>query len=180
MFSLSISEINLKEKKIMEKKRRQGTMEELKKELKIEGIEEIREKVTERANLRVRDYVDMGRELTGLVKESYIMGLQLFFSICEENLKIINRQAEELGRLQGESAKLIREPFERFPTEAVNFWNSHSRFIDSHAERIIAFHRDYSQVLINTSDKFMKETIGLIKNSIDRIFGSFNKYLEVK
>jgi hypothetical protein len=68
-----LSEINLKEKKIMEKKRRQSTMEEAKKELKIEGIEEIREKVTERANLRVRDYVDMTRELTGLVKESYII-----------------------------------------------------------------------------------------------------------
>ncbi|GEM_PF-2358661 len=130
----------------MEKKRRLSVMEEAKKESKVEGVEEIRENVTDKANLKVGDYVGMTRELTGLVKENYITGLQLFFSICEENLRIINRQAEELGRLQGESAKLIRESLERFPTEVVNFWNSHSRFIDSHAERIIAFHRDFSGV----------------------------------
>ena len=155
-------------------------MEEAKKELKIDGIEEIREKAVKGANLGVRDYVDMTRELTGLVKESYITGLQFFFSIYEESLKVINTQSEEWRRLHEESTRLVRETFERFPAEAVNFWNTHSRFIDSHAGKIIAFHKDYSQVLINTSDKFMKETIGLIKNSIDRIFGSFNEYLEVK
>jgi hypothetical protein len=76
-----------------------------------------------------------------------------------------------VGRLQEESTKLMREPFGRFPTEAVNFWNSHSKLINSHAERIIAFHRDYSQVLINTSDKFMKETIGLIKTVLTGYLG---------
>lgn len=54
-------------------------MEEAKKELKIEGIEEIREKAVENANLKVRDYVDETRELTGLIRENCITGVQLFF-----------------------------------------------------------------------------------------------------
>jgi hypothetical protein len=163
----------------MEKRRRLNAMEEAKKELKIEGIEEIREKAAEKANLKVRDYVDMTREFTGLVKENYITCLQLFFSLCEGNLKVINRQTEEWVRLQGESTKLIREPLGRFPTEAANFWSGHSKLINSHAEKIIDFHRDYSQAMMNTSDKFMKEILGLIKDSIDRVFGSFNEYVRI-
>ncbi len=58
---------------------------------KVEGVEEIRERATDKANLKVRDYVDMTRELTGLVKEGYITGLRLFFSLYEGNLKVINR-----------------------------------------------------------------------------------------
>ncbi len=75
-------------------------MEEAKKELKIEGIEEIREKAVEKANLKVGDYVDMTRELTGLIKENYITCLQLFFSLYEGNLKVMHRQTEEWARLQ--------------------------------------------------------------------------------
>ncbi|MGE5445002.1 MAG: hypothetical protein ACM3SR_10455 [Ignavibacteriales bacterium] len=135
----------------MEKKRRLSAMEEAKKEPKVEGVEEIREKAAERVNLKVRDYVDMTRELTGLVKESYITGLRLFFSIYEGNLKVINRQAEEWGRLHEESTKLMREPFERFPTEMVNFWNGHSKLTNSHVEKIIDFQRDYSQAVLALS-----------------------------
>jgi hypothetical protein len=81
----------------MEKKRRLSVMEEAKKESNVEGVEEIRENVADKANLKVRDYVDLTRELTGLVKESYITGLRLFFSIYEGNLRVIT---EEWGRLQ--------------------------------------------------------------------------------
>jgi hypothetical protein len=163
----------------MEKKRRANAMEEAKKELKIEGIEEIREKAAEKADLIVRDYVNMTRELTGLIRENYIMSLQLFFSLWEENLKIINRRTEEWMRLQEESTKLTKEPFGRFPTEMFNFWSGNSKFINSHVEKIIAFQRDYSQTVMNTSDKLMKETLGLMKNGIDRVFSSFSEHIRV-
>lgn len=152
-------------------------MEEAKKELKIEGIEEIREKAVGNANLKVRDYVDVARELTGLIRENCITGLQLFFSIWEENLKVINRQAEEWVRIQEASAKLMVEPFVGFPTEAVNFWGSNSKFINGHVGKMVAFQKDYSQAVTNTSDKFMKEAIGFMKNSIDNIIWSLNEYI---
>jgi hypothetical protein len=63
----------------MEKKRRSINMEETKKELKIEGIEEIQEKAVEKTKSTVRDYVDITSGLAGLVRENYIAGFQLFF-----------------------------------------------------------------------------------------------------
>jgi len=152
-------------------------MEEPKKELKIEASQEIRERLREKAGIKVGDYLEMTREVTGLIKDNYNTGLKLFFSIWEESLKIIKEQAEEWARVHEESTKLMREPFGRFPTEMVNLWNVHSKLTNNHAEKIIAFQKDYSQGVMNTSDKFIKETLGLIKNSIDRIFGSFNEYV---
>lgn len=90
---------------------------------------------------------------------------------------MINRQAEEWARIQEATAKLMGELFRGFPTEAVNFWGGNSKFINSHVGKIVAFQKDYSQVVTNTSDKFMKEALGLMKNSIDRIFWSLNEYI---
>lgn len=53
-------------------------MEEPKKGSKIEGIEEIREKEVEKTDLKVRDDVDVIGEFAGLIKENYIISLQLF------------------------------------------------------------------------------------------------------
>jgi hypothetical protein len=159
----------------MEKKRRPNTMEEPKKESKIEGIQEIR--LAEKADSKVRDHLEMTRELTGLIKENYITGLRLFFSLWEENLKITKEQAEEWAQVHEETTKLMREPFGRFPIEGVNFWSDNSKFINSHVEKIFAFQKDCSRAAMNTSDRFIKETLGLMKNSIDRIFGSFNDYV---
>ena len=153
-------------------------MEEAKKELKVGGIEEIREKASEKADLKVGDYVDMTRELTGLIRENFIMGLQLFFSLWEENLKVINRQTEGWMRLQEESTKLVREPFGGFPTDMFNFWRGNSSFINRHMEKIFAFQRDYSQTVMNTSDKLMKETMELMKSNIDRAFSSLNEHID--
>ncbi len=151
-------------------------MEEPKKGSKIEGIEEIREKEAEKADFKVRDDVDLISELAGLIKENYITSLQLFFSLWEENLKIMKEQAEVWARVHEESTKLMREPFGRFQTDAGNLWSGNSTIKNTHLEKIITFQKNYSHAVINTLDKFMKETLGLMKNSIDRIFWSFNEY----
>jgi hypothetical protein len=160
----------------MDKKRRLSTMEEPKKGSKIEGIEEIREKEVEKTDLKVRDDVDVIGEFAGIIKESYITSLQLFFSLWEENLKIMKEQAEVWARMHEESTKPMREPFGRFQTDAGNFWGGNSMFINTHVEKMITFQKEYSHAVINTSDKFMKETLGLMKNSINKIFWSFNEY----
>jgi hypothetical protein len=56
-------------------------MEAVKKKLE---VKETREKPIKE---RVRDYTDIPRELTGLVKENYITGFQLGLFLSEKNLK---------------------------------------------------------------------------------------------
>lgn len=58
------------------KRRRVGNMEEGRKKLK---VGETKEKSLE--EIRVRDYIDIARDLTGLVRENYLMGFQFGLSL---------------------------------------------------------------------------------------------------
>jgi hypothetical protein len=161
----------------MEKKRVRNKIKnnngEARKELKVEGI---KEKALE--EIKVRDYTDIAREIAGLVKENYLMGFQLGLSLWEGNLKIMSSQIEQWVAVQEEYTTLIRE-LGKSPTEAFNFWSGNSKFVNNHVEKIIAFQKDYSSTAINTSDRLMKETLGLMRNSISRAFLSFNDYMNL-
>ncbi|MGH7802596.1 MAG: hypothetical protein ACREOW_18555 [Thermodesulfobacteriota bacterium] len=107
----------------MKKNRRAIKMEETKKELKAECIEEIEEKTVEwkYKELKVRDHTDIVRELTGIVRENCLMGFQLGLSFWEGNLKIISNQIEQWVTVEQEQITLIRDLFSKFPIEAANF-----------------------------------------------------------
>jgi len=139
-------------------------------------VEETREKLLE--EIKVRDYIDMAKELTGLVKENYFVGFQLGLSLWEANSKIINNQIEQWISAQESYATLMRELLERFPTESVNFWGT-PKLVTKHGEKIIALQKDYSSVVMNTSDRFMKEALTLMRSGINRVFSSFNNYMNL-
>lgn len=144
--------------------------------LNTEDIKESTVEVKNQEALRVRDYTEMAREFTGLVKENFLIGVQLGLSLLEGNLKMINAQSEQLLAAQKEYyTTLTTEIVERFSTEAVNFWNDNSR---NHPERVISFQKDFSNVVINTSDRFMKEALLFMEKSVDKTLANFNSYVK--
>jgi hypothetical protein len=155
------------------KKVRRATMGEARKKIK---VKETREKLLE--EIKVRDYIDIAKELTGLVKENYFVGFQLGLSLRGANSKTINNQIEQWISAQESYATLMRELLERFPTEAVNFWGN-PKFVTNHGEKIIALQKDYASVVMNTSDRFMKEALTLMRSGINRVFSSFNDYMNL-
>lgn len=161
------------------KRRRVNNMEEARKELKVEEIKEKPAKEIKKEELKVRDYTDIARELTGLVKENYLRGFQLGLSLWEGNLKIINNQIDQWATVQEGYTMLMRELTERFPIEPVNFFGSNSKFANNQVERIIALQKDYFSVLMSTLDRFMKESFVLTRNDIDRAFSSFDDYISL-
>jgi hypothetical protein len=161
----------------MEKKRRAKKMEAT--EVGFLNTEDIQESTVEVKNhgvLRVRDYTEMTREFTGIVKENYLNGVQLGVSLLEGNSKMINAQSEQLLAAQkAYYTTLTTEIVERFSTEAVNFWNYNSR---NHLQRVISFRKVFSNVVMNTSDRFMKEALLFMEKSVDKTLANFNAYLK--
>jgi hypothetical protein len=151
----------------MKKTRRTNHMEEAIKELK---IEEIKEKPIK--EIKVRDYMDTARELTGFVRENYITGFELGLHLWEENLKIINSQIDRWISVQEEYTNLIKDIFDRLPNKEVTFWNGDSKLASAHIEKMISSQKDYSNIVMNTSDRFMKEAFALMKKVIERTFPS--------
>jgi hypothetical protein len=71
----------------------------------------------------------------------------------------------------------MRELFRRLPAEAVNLWDGNPRFVNNYLEKTMALQKDYASVVRNTSDRFVKEALVLMRNGIDRVFSSFNDYM---
>jgi hypothetical protein len=139
-------------------------MKRVRKELEVEETNEkpLKEKV-------VRDYTDIARDLTEYVKENYLTDFEIGLFLWEENLKIISSQIEQWFTVQQQYTTLMRE-LGKFPTETVNFWIGNPKFINSQIGKIFALQKDYSTALMNTSDRFMKEALVLMKNGIERHF----------
>ncbi len=125
----------------MYKKRRKKSMEETKKELK----EEIEERVFEEKNneeLKVRDYTDIAKELTGVVKENSLTGFQICLSIWEGNLKLVTSHIEQWVEVQEGYANLMRDLFENCPDEAFNVWGCNSKLVSTSIEKLISFQKE--------------------------------------
>jgi hypothetical protein len=118
-------------------------------------------KHTKKEELKVRDYMDMFTELMGLVGENYLMGFRLGLSLWEGNLKIISSQVEQSLAMQDKYTTVMKELFGRFPfpTEAFSFWAGESKSTTNPVEKMMALQKDYFNLLINTSDRFMKEAL---------------------
>lgn len=72
-----------------------------------------------------------------------------------------------------------RELFGRLPNEAVSFWRGNPKFVNNYLEGIFALEKDYASVVMNTSDRFMKEALTIMKKGIDGTFSSFNDYISL-
>ncbi len=144
----------------------------MKKIRRINHMEEARKELLKIEEIKVQDYTDTVRELTGFIRENYITGLELGLHLWGENLKIINSQIDRWILVQKEYVSLIKDSLDRFPSEEFKFWNINSEFANAYIEKLISSEKDYSKVVINTSDRFVKGAFALMRKAIERIFPS--------
>ncbi|HWP91011.1 MAG TPA: hypothetical protein VNN20_02275 [Thermodesulfobacteriota bacterium] len=158
----------------MDKKRRLKKMDEVKKDINLEKMEE---KVFEKKGdetLKVCDFTDTARGLTGLVKDTCISGFQLCLSFLETNLGIMRAQSEYWVAAQEEQAKRTGEMLSRFQADAVDFWARDSK---NQIGNIISFQKNYYDGVFKASDKIMKESLQLMKKNVEQTFTAINQYL---
>jgi hypothetical protein len=158
----------------MDKRRRLKKMDEVKKDMNLEKMDEkVFEKKGDEA-LKVRDFTDTARGLTGLVKDTCIAGFQLCLSFWETNLGIMQAQSEYWVATQEEQAKRAGEMFSRFQTDTVDFWAGDSK---NQIGNIISFQKNYYDGVFKASDKIMKESLQAMKKNIEQTFTAINQYL---
>jgi predicted small secreted protein len=123
--------------------------------------------------LKVKDFAEMVKEITGLVKDSYLNGIEFAVSLWEENLKVLNSQVDQWLDVQQEYIKAGKEFYERFPKEVVVFSDGKS------VDRFLAFQKDYIESIRRVSDKFIKETWSLAEKNVEKAFSFVEDYLSL-
>ena len=125
--------------------------------------------------LKVKDFSEVIKGVTGLVRENYQNGFEFAISLWEENLKVLNAQVDQWLNLQQEYTNTVRDLYEKLPKEAPAFWDG--KAINSEVNRLLAFQKEYLGLVRNVSDKLTKETLSLTKKNIEKTFSLFDDYI---
>jgi molecular chaperone GrpE (heat shock protein) len=133
--------------------------------------------MAEKKEATVRDFTDTVKEITGVVKESYLNGLELALSLWEENLRVLNSQLDKWLSLQQDYVKAGKEYYEKFPKEMVPFLNGNAKAVNEEVDRVMSFQKDYVDSVRSISDKFIKDTLSLTQKNVDRAFSIYDDFL---
>lgn len=134
----------------------------------------------EKEEVKVSDFTENFKNLTGLGRENYHSSLKLFLSLWEDNLKFANAQFEQYLVTQKEYAEQLKSIFEKFSGQTAGFWNgSQQKAFDGAFDRIASVQKDYSQLVRSASEKFAKETFSLTQKTADKAFSFFEEYINL-
>jgi hypothetical protein len=126
---------------------------------------------------RPKDVTNSVKELTGLVKESYLSSFEFAVSLWEENVRSLNTQVDYLINAEKDYAKSLKEFYANLPKEVNPFGNGNSKALDDGVDRIVAFQKDYVNAVRSMSDKLTRETRDLTHKNVQKAFSLFDDYL---
>jgi hypothetical protein len=129
--------------------------------------------------LKVKDFTDTVKEITGLVRDSYLNGIELALSLWEENIKILNTQVDHWLDLEKDYINTLKDSYEKFPKEIATFWDESSKTINGEVDRLFALQKEYIESVRSVSEKSRKEALDLIQKNVDRTFALFDNYLNL-
>jgi len=127
--------------------------------------------------LKVKDFSEVIKGVTGLVRENYQNGFEFALSLWEENLKVLNAQVDQWLNLQQDYTNTVRELYEKLPKEVPAFWDG--KAINSEVNRLLAFQKEYLGLVRNVSDKLTKESLSLTKKNVEKALSLFDDYINL-
>lgn len=135
--------------------------------------------VERQETLKVKDFADMVKGITGLVRENYLNGFELALSLWGENLRILNTQIEQWQNLQQDYINAVKEFYERFPKEWATLWEENSKAINRQFDHFVAFQKNYVDLIRDIPDRFTRETLNLTQKNTETALSIFNDYFNL-
>ena len=134
----------------------------------------------EKEEVKVADFTEIFKGLSGLVRENYLSNLKITLSLWEENQKFANAQIDQFLATHKEYAEQLKAATEKFlPKEVVSFWNSgYSKVFDGNFDRLTEVQREYINLARSASEKFTKEAMNLTQKTAEKAFSVFEEYLK--
>lgn len=120
------------------------------------------------------DFTKSAKEISELMKESYLNGVEAFLSIWHEKLKFVDTHIDHWFTVYHDSIKAGIGAYEKLPNEFSKEKNA--KVLDAF-DRIVAFQKDYIESMKKVSDKFAKEVSGLAQKNVEKAFSMSEDYI---
>jgi len=126
---------------------------------------------------KVKDFTEPAKEFSGLVKENFLNGFDFTLSLWEENVKALNNQVDYWFNAEKDFLKTVRDFYSKFPKELNPSGNGNSKLLEEGTDRIVAFQKEYVEIVRSISDKLTKETKSLTQKNMEKAFSLLDDYL---
>ena len=111
------------------------------------------------------------KEISGVVKENYLIGLDAAHSLIEENKRIMDSQLEHLNNIQKEYAEQVKSAIGSMPGEYAR-WD-----ISGGLDLLLELQNSCLAAVKKTSDNYTKEFLDLNQKSAERAFSAIDRFV---
>lgn len=111
------------------------------------------------------------KEISGIVKENYLIGLDAAHSLIEENKRFMDSRLEHLNRIQKEYAEQVKSAIGSMPGEYAK-WD-----IGGGLELLLELQNSCFAAAKKASDNYTKEFLDLNQKSAERAFSVIDRFV---
>lgn len=126
----------------------------------------------------VKDFTGPVRELSKLVKETYLNTLDFSLSVAEENKKVLNKQLDYVIEAEKDYVNSVKEFYGSLPKQNYPFAKVDTGAFDDGLEKIFEFQKNLVNSFKGISGNVAVESHGFAKKNVIKAFTMFDEALE--
>ena len=111
------------------------------------------------------------KEISGVVRENYLIGLDAAHSLVEENKRFVDSQLDYINRLQKEYTAQVRSAIDAISGE-YGGWD-----IGGGIDLLLELQNSCLTAIKKTSDNYTKEFLDLNEKSAERAFSAMDRFV---
>jgi hypothetical protein len=132
---------------------------------------------TSKINYDVKDFTEPVKELSKLVKETYLNTLDFSLSVAEENKRVFDKQIDYTIEAQKEYVSSVKDFYGSFPREEYPFAKIDSRAFNDGLEKVFTFQKSLVDSFKGISGNVAAESHEFAKKNVIKTFSMFDEAL---
>src|SRR5271167_2900723 len=132
---------------------------------------------TSKLNYDVKDFTEPVKELSKLVKETYLDTLDFSLSVAEENKKVFDKQLDYVIEAEKEYVNFMKDFYGSLPKEDHPFAKMDSRAFEDGFDKVFAFQKNVVYSYKGISDNVAAESYEFAKKNVLKAFSMFDEAL---
>jgi hypothetical protein len=133
---------------------------------------------TKKKTYDAKDFTQPVKELSRLMKETYLNTIDFSLSIAEENKKVLDKQVDYLMDAEKEYFSSVKDFYGMLPKDDLPFGKVDSKSFDDGWEKVLAFQKNFVDSFRGISDNAAVETHEIAKKNVLKAFSMFDETLD--
>ncbi|MEW6143903.1 MAG: hypothetical protein AB1598_02685 [Thermodesulfobacteriota bacterium] len=126
----------------------------------------------------VKDFTEPVKELSKLVKETYLNTLDFSLSVAEENKKVLNKQLDYVIEAEKEYFSTMKEFYGTLPKQDYPFTKIDTSAFEDGIEKVFEFQKNLVDSFKGISGNVAAESHDFAKKNVIKAFTMFDEALD--